>query len=424
MCDSEENCQCRRSLLEAITYKYIIAMKEDPSNSSIYVPKRGLVTLSESGDLILPENVDLTDYKIDSAGNVDELVRLACNVKELILHGNCLQVWDEVLTIVSGMPMLTFLNLTANSLSEMVVRPSEKSVFPNISHLVLNKTRVPWDTLEALLQCFFSLVELHLSLNDYTDVCLSDQLEYPSLKILFFNGNAVTSWPKICKLGRAFPNLEDLMMCGCKFTNIGSDGHEAFSRLRRWSLSQTHLEGWGDVDQLRHFPALYDVRLQDIAFLQKYKQKERRQLIIARTPNIICLNGSRIEALDREDAERAFIRKYMDADEKPERYFELEKVHGKLHPLANVCMTPQTTFKVSVVFDEQVQVMEISTSQTVGQLKSSLASLFGQPPNKCRLFYLDKQISHGLEELKFPQKMVYNLNVDDGDEFHIWLKCR
>ena len=51
---------------------------------------------TESGDLILPRNVDVTDYSIDSAGNVDELIRHASNVKELILYGNYIQDWDEV----------------------------------------------------------------------------------------------------------------------------------------------------------------------------------------------------------------------------------------------------------------------------------------------------------------------------------------
>ena len=105
------------------------------------------------------------------------------------------------------------------------------------------------------------------------------------------------------------------------------------------------------------------------------------------------------------------------------RYYELEEIHGKLDPLANVCLTPQTTFTVSVVFDDQVKVMDISTNQTVSQLKASLASQVGCPPHRLRLFYLDKQLNMGLDELKFPQKMVYNLNVNDGDEFHIWHKC-
>ena len=54
--------------------------------------------------------------------------------------------------------MLTFLNLTANPLSKMVVGQNGDAVFSNITHLVLNKTKVPWDTIEALLQSFSKYV--------------------------------------------------------------------------------------------------------------------------------------------------------------------------------------------------------------------------------------------------------------------------
>jgi hypothetical protein len=47
---------------------------------------------------------------------------------------------------------------------------------------------------------------------------------------------------------------------------------------------------------------------------------------------------------------RAFIRFYMDEspENQPERYHELVRVHGKLVPLANVNMKPDTHVKVQV----------------------------------------------------------------------------
>lgn len=59
---------------------------------------------------------------------------------------------------------------------------------------------------------------------------------------------------------------------------------------------------------------------------QEYTKHERRQLLIARLPNIRTLNGGgEIGVDDREDAERAFIRHYMDKAEsdRPERFVNI-----------------------------------------------------------------------------------------------------
>lgn len=56
---------------------------------------------------------------------------------------------------------------------------------------------------------------------------------------------------------------------------------------------------------------------------REYTEHERRQLLIARLPNVETLNGGGvISSQEREDAERAFIRYYMDKPEadRPERW--------------------------------------------------------------------------------------------------------
>lgn len=55
---------------------------------------------------------------------------------------------------------------------------------------------------------------------------------------------------------------------------------------------------------------------------REYTEHERRQLLIARLPNVETLNGGGVvSSQEREDAERAFIRYYMDKPEadRPER---------------------------------------------------------------------------------------------------------
>lgn len=59
---------------------------------------------------------------------------------------------------------------------------------------------------------------------------------------------------------------------------------------------------------------------------REYTEHERRQLLIARLPNVETLNGGGvISSQERENAERAFIRYYMDKPEadRPERWVSL-----------------------------------------------------------------------------------------------------
>jgi len=109
------------------------------------------------------------------------------------------------------------------------------------------------------------------------------------------------------------------------------------------------LSTWNDIDTLAAFPALTCLRVLGCPLLENYTKHERRQLLLARLPNITLLNGGgEISEREREDAERAFIRYYMEKpeSERPERYNELVRIHGKLDPLVNVDLTPERKIRV------------------------------------------------------------------------------
>lgn len=91
-------------------------------------------------------------------------------------------------------------------------------------------------------------------------------------------------------------------------------------------------------------------------------EHERRQLLIARLPYIQTLNGGGvITAEEREDAERAFIRYYMDRPEsdRPERYNELVAIHGKLDPLVNIDLRPEKRVKVTFTYGDTSEVRSV-----------------------------------------------------------------
>lgn len=135
------------------------------------------------------------------------------------------------------------------------------------------------------------------------------------------------------------------------------------------------------------------------------QENDRRFLMIARLPDITVLNGSAVVPQHREDAERYFLRYYVDRDDKPDRfsfcvsfifefisydfvtlfrYFELENVHGQLQKLLDVDLSPKDQAEVRLVFEDEnrVETRRISLNQSIAAFKKSLQSFCGLAPSK------------------------------------------
>lgn len=119
----------------------------------------------------VPDLLVLNDCDIDCAGESDELQKKCRSVRELDLAQNKLQNWSEVFSILSHMPRVEFVNLSLNRLSGPVEPPIDFGL-TNLRSLVLNNTRLDWDSVEMLINCLKTLEELHLSLNDYHNVLI------------------------------------------------------------------------------------------------------------------------------------------------------------------------------------------------------------------------------------------------------------
>ncbi|XP_063993981.1 tubulin-specific chaperone cofactor E-like protein [Diachasmimorpha longicaudata] len=203
--------------------------------------------------------------------------------------------------------------------------------------------------------------------------------------------------------------------------------HDPFRMLRFLNVNGTLLSTWDDVERLARFPAMKALRMQGCPLFEsprEYTEHERRQLLIARLPNVETLNGGGIiSSQEREDAERAFIRYYMDKPEadRPERYAELVSIHGKLDPLVHVDLTPEKRVKVKFTYGDLVEVRCVDVYRTVFELKTKLESMVKIPANRMRLFYVDQvmKAQYGPEEMLYPNKQLYRYNIRNGDEIII-----
>lgn len=75
------------------------------------------------------------------------------------------------------MPRVEFVNLSLNRLGPIEVPPPCR--MDSLKSLVLNNTKLEWESVESLLNLLPVLEELHLSLNEYTHVLL-DTIELTS----------------------------------------------------------------------------------------------------------------------------------------------------------------------------------------------------------------------------------------------------
>ncbi|KAK9512384.1 hypothetical protein O3M35_000827 [Rhynocoris fuscipes] len=448
------------SLLEGIEAKYGTELED----CELDIP---ILYVQGKSQNFTPHILVFNDFGIDSAGSEESLKSKCQHVQELDLAQNALSQWAEVLTILRIMPRLQFANLSFNSLSQALPDSLLEGGFPRLKNLILNGTYIDWASVRKLVTQLPSLEELHLSLNGYSYVELEDlekdtHVVHSGVKTLYFTDNTISSWREVSKLGQAFPSLSCLVLADCPITSLDvtspssspdrgntrnnegaaynrtesecesstgnvDSAHHHFRSLRFLNLNNTLLSTWDDIDRLACFPMLEHLKIHGLPLFEyprEYTKHERRQLLIARLPNIRTLNGGgEISSDDREDSERAFIRHYMDKPEsdRPERYTDLVCMHGRLDPLVNIDLSPERKVKVNIIHGSKTENRYLDVYQTVYELKQKLESFANIAPSKMRLFYLDQDMKaiHGPEEMKFPNKQLYSYNISSGDEIMI-----
>ena len=344
------------------------------------------------------------------------------------------------------MKRLRFLNLGHNPLckqdekEESALEESEESEvdrfearwpielqFEHLNILILNSCFINLDVVERLLERLPNLIELHLASNNYSKVDFSPRFIKNSIEILYFNSNNLTNWNEVCKLGKCFPRLKNLVISHNDIENFTSNlaTNKCFQRLEILIMNKLKIDDWSIIDQLSEFPHLKHVRVQNIPLLNPYNDEEKYYLLVSHlSESIISLNGSEISDEDRENCERKYIRHYIDSIHKPKRYLDLERKHGKLNKLADVRLEGQKLVHVKIKFREAQVFEKVDVRQTVGDFKKQLEKFVGHPASRFRVFYIDIEAMsvYGPEELKYLNRCLYSFNIRDGDEFEIDLK--
>jgi hypothetical protein len=271
------------------------------------------------------------------------------------------------------------------------------------------------------LYLFSSLLELHLSLNDYSSVPEYDD-PCTTVKRLHFNGNRIEHWEEVEKIGKMFPNLETLIIVENPLLNVErSSENSSFLSLKCLSLTQTKLTTWEHIEDLKKFVNLKEVKLIGISLLTSYEKDEARGLLVARLPNITCLNGTPVTSSERENAERYFIRKFQTASHPPDRYYELLAIHGQLEPLAEVNMDSRADCANVLIHitGRAPRVQNISLEKSTWRFRKDIADMLQVHVSKISLHYLDKGLNQGSERMIYKNRPLYRYGIKDGDEIFV-----
>lgn len=94
------------------------------------------------------------------------------------------------------------------------------------------------------------------------------------------------------------------------------------------------------------------------------------------------------------------------------------QVHGKLDPLVNIDLTPESKVVVKIICGDRCEQHTLDVYQTVSELKQKLEKFSGIPAHRMRVFYVDQHVCSvtGPEEMKFPNKRLYSYNIVRGDQ--------
>ncbi|KAK3697930.1 hypothetical protein QZH41_013009 [Actinostola sp. cb2023] len=427
-----------------ITLKQALLAKFDDDGFEVhnfhhisFSPKRK-ASLIQVQDLSKKTVLALDNCDITCAGNPTDIIKLCPNLKELDLGNNNISDWQEVFSIISELHQLSILNLSGNPLATDgdnldKVYTSLEGIHDkptSLKKLILNNTGVSFALVYSLLQCtcITGVEELFLSLNEYSSIPATEKT-FPNIKQLYLNKHCIKEWTEVMQLGKIFPHLEELNMTDSPLENIlPDDATDVFPRLNVLRLNKTAISDWESIDALNAFPSLTDVKLVGIPLMEgdskvkKYKITKKGQLMLARLPNIAKINGAKVGAKEREDAERFFIRHYMDDQNPPRRLQELIQVHGVVCKLADINLDPPKTAKVSIIYEEQSPfIRDINLMQTTKDFKKYLSNELSVPSSKLIVYHNDPEL-FGMDEMRFLERVLYCYKISDGDEIHIFEK--
>lgn len=301
-----------KSFVEAMNEK-LGALSSQIIKYKIAVSKYSMAQLSTPISLFLPNCGIAHAFQCDS--EINEAKQKCSELIELDLAANHLSQWSEISKIIDELPKLSILNLSNNKLG--AIKSGDKlPTYPQLSTLILNRTRISWTDVGHLIEILPQLKELHLSANSFTRVeidtvrCdngIAIVQKHENLERLCLDYNPIRSWNEAVRLGRIFPKLRSLSLCGCPIASLECSTPkigDVFPELDYLNLNDTNLDSWDDIFQLTKFVKLRKLCIRRLPLFEAYTECKHKVwiLLVGILPALKMLNNSVILNEDRWDA--------------------------------------------------------------------------------------------------------------------------
>jgi len=270
----------------------------------------------------------------------ESLGDLAPLLEELDLSGSLLPSWAAVGAVASKLPSLVALDLSRARLG-----PVPEGGVPALSRLrvvVLNRTGVTLGGALRALGAATDLEELHLCHNEIRrlDDAPATPHECPALarlRHLALDHNRLEGWVEVERL-KHWPALERLHLAGnAHVSDVRCEG--GFERLTALLLGGCGISDWASVDAMAQFPALAELRLSGTPLGDGAPGGGRFE-VVARMARLKTLNGSAVRPSERRDAEVRYVRSVSawasetgaaddEVSRRHPRYHELRSLYGE-----------------------------------------------------------------------------------------------
>lgn len=145
-------------------------------------------------------------------------------IRSLVLNNTHLN-WESVESLIRMLPVLEELHLSLNDYSNVLIDTLDDDVFVDDELLkddevytfnaAPRSTKRSWFHFLTTFICISKLNSQFLLTGDSTSSTYKKTEAHEGVKKLHFTGNPVSEWNEICRLGRVFPNLESLVLAEC-----------------------------------------------------------------------------------------------------------------------------------------------------------------------------------------------------------------
>lgn len=154
-----------------------------------------------------------------------------------------------------------------------------------------------------MLQAFPELQELRFSENECCRVC--EPAHWLQCVSLNLSGNSIGSLADVAGLGAA-RRLRMLVLSDNGMRELVTE-HAAFPSLESLDISRNSVDSWAQLSALNALPALHTLKASFNPLWDGMAADDVRMGIIARLPGLQVLDGTRVSAAERRNAELYFI---------------------------------------------------------------------------------------------------------------------